>query len=412
MAEHTDRFERRPLGEIESAGSRQLWARSSVELTDDAVVVGQWDGTVTAFDRGSLAPRWELTHPGRPASLAVVDDALVVGGRGEDGTVAAYALASGDRRWILDAATDVGRPATDRLFDLPSVLAFAVDAEAGTLYAAARRYERDGDQRRWHSVVYALESDGAVRWRYETDASPIALSLADERDRLAVGYNRCAGGHNDGVVVLDAATGEPDWTWDPGTDGDRRVGDVSFADGALAVASHGDKRGYVLEADGTERWGVDLAIETDVGDETLYAYPNHVYANDGRVAFVTGNTYPVDGRATASHHPNEHRIAAFDADGDSLWDASVRGFVHELATEGDAIVAPCAQNFRVRDPRTHALRRFDLAAGEDGQHRIDGIVTAAAVDDDLIAEIEAPVEYHDEGRRHGEYAVLVGTCFA
>ncbi|NKE35234.1 PQQ-binding-like beta-propeller repeat protein [Natronococcus sp. JC468] len=409
MAERRRTVER-PLGEIDPAGSRQLWTRSSVELTDDLVVTGRWNGTVTAFDRESLAPRWEVDEPERAVSLAVADGALVVGERGENGTVAAYSLESGTRRWSLDTAADVGAPATDRLFALPYVLSLATDDD-GRVYAATRRYERDGEDRRWHGAVYGLDRDGTVRWRYETDASPTALSLDDERDRLAVGYNRCPGAHDRGVVVLDSRTGEPDWTWDSGTDGDRRVGDVSFAGGRLAVASHGDKRGYVLEADGTERWGVDLAVETDIDGETLYAYPNHACANDGHVAFVTGSTYAVGRRETASRHPNEHRIVAFGVNGDPQWDAPVRGFVRELATRDGAVVAPCAQNFRVRNPETHALRWFDLETGESGERPLEGIATAAAVDDERIVAIEEPVAYHDEGRVRGEYALIVEPRF-
>jgi hypothetical protein len=412
MAERTHRFDRRSLGEIDSAGSRQMWTRSSVELTDRAVVAGRWDGRVTAFDRESLDPRWEVDHPESAVSLAVAGDTLVVGGRGESGTVAGYSLESGSRRWSIDTAADIGTPAADQLFFRPYVIALEVDDDTEMLYAAARRYERDGDDRRWQSSVYGLGPDGTVRWRYETDASPIGLSLDGERSRLAVGYNRCPGTHDYGVVVLDATTGEPEWMWDPGTDGDRRVGDVSFTGERLAVASHGDKRGYLLEEGGAERWCAALGVETYVDGETLYAYPNHVYTNGGRVAFVTGNTYAVESRETSSRHPNEHRIAAFGTDGEQLWDGSVQGFVHELAARGNAIVAPCAQNFRVRDPETHALRWFDLETGKKGERHVDGIPTAAAIDTERIALIEEPVRYHDDRRVRGEYAVTIGSRFA
>ncbi|OIB56972.1 PQQ-binding-like beta-propeller repeat protein [Natrialba sp. SSL1] len=411
MAERTHRFDRHPLGEIDSAGSRQMWTRSSVEFADNVAIAGQWNGTVTAFDTESLDPRWEVDHPESAVSLAVAGETLIVGGRGEDGVIAGYALESGERRWTVDAAAHVGTPTSDRLFSMPYVLAIEADDDGETLYAAARRYERDGDERRWQSAIYGIEPDGAVRWRYETDASPIALSLDSDRDRLAVGYNRCTGTHDCGVSVLDSETGNSEWMWDPETDGDRRVGDVSFTGEHLAVASHGDKRGYLLEEGGTERWTVDLAVETDVDGETLYAYPNHTYANDGYVAFVTGNTYAVDSRETSSRHPNEHRIAAFDIDGEPLWDASVRGFVTELAARGRTVVAPCAQNFRVRDSETHALRWFDLKNGAQGKRNATGIATAAAIDSERIAVIEEPVEYHDEQRVHGEYALGIGSHF-
>ena len=411
--EHERSLRRRPLGEIEPARSRHMWTRSAVATTGDLVVTGEWDGTVTARRSDSLEPRWTVTHPDHAVGIATLESdetagsagAVVVAGRGEAGSIAVYDAETGEQRWQYDTATDVGAAVKDSVFYLPYVV--SLETDGNRLYAAARRYERDGEHRQWHSTVYAFDTDGSVRWTYETDASPIAIDLDAGGDCLAVGYNRCMGDHDNGLVVLETETGNLEWTWDPGTEGDRRVGDVSFNGDTLAVSSHGDKRGYLLGSGGAERWAVDLATETEIDDETLYAYPNHVYANDGRVAFVTGNTYALERRETESRHPNEHRIATFDADGDLLWDTQVRGFVHGLATDGDTLVTPCAQNFRVRDPETHAVRWFDLESGPRGTERLEGVATAAAVDGETIATIEEPVKYHDEGDRRGEYALCV-----
>ncbi|MBZ6493591.1 PQQ-binding-like beta-propeller repeat protein [Natrinema longum] len=407
-----------PLGEIETARSRHMWTRSAVEVAESGnlVVTGEWDGTVTARDADSLEARWTVEHPDHAVGIASLeggssddgDETIVVAGRGESGTIAAYDAATGDRRWRYDTVEDLGEAVKDTVFYLPYVVALESGAD-GRLYAAARRYERDGEIRRWHSTVYAFAADGSVRWTAETDASPIALDLDADGERLAVGYNRCMGDHDTGLVVLEAASGDPLWSWDPGTEGDRRVGDVSFDGESIAVSSHGDKRGYLLGPGGAERWRVDLAVETELEDETLYAYPNHAYADDGRVAFVTGNTYAVESRETERRHPNEHRIAAFDADGALLWDDEVRGFVHGLAADGGRLVAPCAQNFRVRDPDTHAVRWFDLESGASATERLDGIATAAAVEGETVAAIEEPVAYHDEGETRGEYALRVGS---
>ena len=413
--EHERSLRRRPLGEIEPARSRHMWTRSAVATTGDLVVTGEWDGTVTAREADSLEPRWTVTHPDHAVGITTLSDdktaasagAVVVAGRGEAGAIAVYDAETGEQRWQYDTAADIGTAVKDSVFYLPYVVSLETDGDR--LYAAARRYERDGEHRQWHSTVYAFDPDGSVRWTYETDASPIAIDLDADGDRLAVGYNRCMGDHDNGLVVLEANTGDLEWTWDPGTDGDRRVGDVSFDGDVIAVSSHGDKRGYLLGSGGAERWAVDLATETEADGETLYAYPNHVYANDGRVAFVTGNTYALERRETEGRHPNEHRIATFDADGGLLWDAQVRGFVHGLATDGDTLVTPCAQNFRVRDPETHAVRWFDLESGPHGTERLEGVATAAAVDGETIAAIEEPVEYHDEGDRRGEYALRVGS---
>ncbi|MFC4437222.1 MULTISPECIES: outer membrane protein assembly factor BamB family protein [Natrialbaceae] len=410
-------FRRHPLGEIESARSRHMWTRSAVHATDDAVVTGQWNGSVTSFDANSLEPRWSVEHPDHPVGIATIgngddgsEDTVVVAGRGETGSIAALDFETGETRWRYEAAEDVGTPVKDSVFYLPYVVALETDggADDDRLYAAARRYERDGETRRWYSTVLAFDADGTVRWRYETDASPIALDLSDDGERLAVGYNRCMGEHDNGLVVLEADTGDLAWTWDPGTEGDRRVGDVSFDGDSIAVSSHGDKRGYLLGPGGAERWAVDLAVKTEIDGETLYAYPNHAYANDGRVVFVTGNTYAEGSRETESRHPNEHRIAAFDDGGDVLWDAAAEGFVHELATDGATVVAPCAQNFRVRNPDAHAIRWFDLEDGTVGRKRLEGIATGASVDGGTVAAIEEPVAYHDGDVTHGEYAVVLG----
>nr|WP_049904288.1 PQQ-binding-like beta-propeller repeat protein [Natrialba asiatica] len=407
MAERTHGSRRVPLGEIDSSRSRHMWTRSSVHLTADLVIAGQWDGRLTAFDRDrdSLDPRWGVTHPGHPVTLGSLEDELVVGSRGEDGTIAAYDLATGERRWAYETATDIGPPAKDGIFALPYVVALETDPDRGAVYAAARRYERDGADRRWHSTVFAFDADGRVRWRYETDASPIAIDVNEAGDRLAVGYNRCMGSHDVGLVVLDTDSGETRWDWDPGTDGDRRVGDVSFDGPHLAVASHGDKRGYLLGPGGEERWRLDLAVETELGDETLYAYPNHASALDGRVAFATGNTYAKQSRDTDSLHPNEHQLTVVDAAGDPLWTASLDGFAHELTTAGDTLVVPCAQHFRTRDSAAHGVRRFDAENGPLEDVPTDGIATAVAADERTIVAIEEPVAYHDETQVRGEYAL-------
>ncbi|ELY89711.1 outer membrane protein assembly factor BamB family protein [Natrinema altunense] len=405
-----------PLGEIEPARSRHMWTRSAVGFAaaGDLVVTAEWDGTVTARDVDSLETRWSTAHPDHAVGIASLpeSDMIVVAGRGRTGTIAAYDAETGDRQWRYDTADDVGEAVKDTVFYLPYVVACETGTDAKgneRVYAAARRYERDGENRRWHSTVYAFDPDGAIRWTYETDASPIALDLDADGERLAVGYNRCLGDHDTGLVVLDPESGDLEWTWDPGTEGDRRVGDVSFDGDAIAVSSHGDKRGYLLGPGGAERWRVDLAVETEIDGERLYAYPNHAYADDGRVAFVTGNTYAIESRETEHRHPNEHRVAAFDADGDPLWDDDVRGFVHGLAADGGRLVAPCAQNFRVRDPDTHAVRWFDFESGASATEHLDGIATAAAVEDGTVAAIEEPVAYHDDGETRGEYALRVGS---
>jgi len=370
-AERTVDFRRVPLGQIETARSRHMWTRSAVHVAESGglVVTGTWDGTVTARDADTLEARWTVDHPDHAVGIASLEaaidegaDTIVVAGRGEMGTIAAYDAETGDRRWRYDTADDVGEAVKETVFYLPYVVALETGTDSDGnewLYAAARRYERDGETRRWHSTVYAFDADGSVRWTYETDASPIALDLDSSGERLAVGYNRCMGEHDTGlVVVLEADSGDLAWTWDPGTDGDRRVGDVSVDGDSIAVSrvtatNAATCSGLAVLSAGTST----SPSRPKLRGETLYAYPNHAYANDGRVAFVTGNTYAaVESRETESRHPNEHRIAAFDADGDLVWDDEVRGFVHGLAADDGRLVTPAhrTSGFAIRIPTPFA----------------------------------------------------------
>ena len=396
------------LGTVDPGGSRHRGRRSAVTLTAEAIVVGTAEGTVRAFDRETVEESWDHgDSDGCVVSTAPLPEGVVVGDRGPSGTVRVFDD-EGELRWRYDTARDVGDPQKDTRFFLP----FVVDAVAGEdrLYVASRRYERRGDrpegeQRQFRSVVYAFERDGCLAWRYETDASPISLDVGE--DRLAVAYNRCTGEHQSGLVVLDTGDGTERWTWDPGNDEQRRVGDVSLRPGGAVVTSHGDYRGYALDSTGAVRWTADLATPTDIEGETVYAYPNHVHAAVDGVLFVTGNTYPEDGRETEVLHPDEHRAVAYSLDGDRRWDASVGGFATGIDADGSTIAVPGAQNFRRRDSDTHGCRLFDLQDGHLQTARTDGVVTAAAVDDRTVAAVEEPVVYHDEGTQRGRYALHV-----
>jgi outer membrane protein assembly factor BamB len=390
------------LGEVEPARSRHAGRRSAVALTDDAVVTGTASGDLVAHDRTTLAERWTAQVDGDDASVVAAeafDDSVVVGERGPDGRIRCYDAATGERRWSYATAADVGDPAKNSRFFLPFIV--AIESHRGRLYVGSRRYERADGERSFQSVVYAFEPDGDVAWTYETDASPITLDCHD--DRVGVAFNRCTGTHQRGLVVLDADSGAERWSWDPGSDGQRRAGDVSLVPDGAVVASHGDYRGYRLRDGGTEEWAVDLATTEEVGEETLYAYPNHVHAGKSGVVFVTGNTYAQESRETESLHPNEHTAFGYTHDGAVAWTESVGGFASELGTTDETVVVPSAQHFRVRDAGDHGFSVFDVADGHVETVGIDGVVTAVDADADTTAAVEEPVVYHDEGTEHGAY---------
>jgi outer membrane protein assembly factor BamB len=387
------------LGGVDACGSRQAGRRSGVTLTERGPVVGLADGGVEAFASDGDR-RWSAGGSGSAITLVPFDGGVLVGERSARGGI--RLLSGGEERWRRDAADDLGGPTEETRFFLPMVVDAAV--ADGTAYVAARRYERRDGDRRFESSVYALAPDGTVRWRHDADASPV--SLAPFEGGVAIAYNRCPGAHDDGLVVLDG-DGAVRWAWDPDRDGTRRVGDVAAAGGDLVVASHADHRGYRL-AGGNVVWRVDLGTPTPGGDEA-YTYPNHVHATGSGVVFLTGNTFPKEGRETDERHPNEQSAFGYGPDGEERWRVDVSGFCHEVATDGDRLLAPVAQHFRDRDPSVHGFRLLDVSAGLVETGSTPGVLTAAALDGDRRALIEEPVRYHDEGTVRGTYALLVRT---
>ena len=398
---------RRSLGRLDPARSRHNWARSAVTVAAGTVIVGGPEGRVTAFGSDSAAVgRWAGdSGPGYAVSLAAAGDRVAVGTRGADATVSLRSSRTGERRWTHPAADEVGSAADGSLLAQPHVVAVDTGVGAGATagddvtVAAIRRYERSGGDRSWSSVVLGVDPDGTVRWRHAADASPVALDT--DAGRVAVAYNRRPGG-GDGLVVLDVATGDRLLSWDPDGSGDRRVGDVTFADGHIAVASHADKRGYYLDPDGTERWRVDLGTPQSVGAETVYTYPTHVCAADGTVAFVTGNTFADDTRDPDARHPHEHTVTAVDA-GDVAWTCGIGGFARDASVSGSLIAVPSAQHFRQRDADTHAVHVLDARDGRLTERSVSGIASSVAIDDGTLAVVEEPVAYHDEDATRGAH---------
>jgi outer membrane protein assembly factor BamB len=385
------------LGDLDPCGSRQAGRRSGLALIDGGPVVGLADGSVRAFDDAG-EERWRVDGEGSAITLAPFADGVLVGERSTRGAI--RFLVDGEERWRYEAVDDVGAPAKDTRFFLPMVVDAAVSD--GTAYVAARRYERR-DGRHFESAVYALAPDGELRWRYDADASPVSLAPFD--GGVAVAYNRCPSDHDDGLVVLDAE-GAARWTWDPDRSATRRIGDVAAPGDGLVVASHADYRGYRL-LDGEAVWRVDLGRPEPEGDE-VYTYPNHVAAGESGVVFVTGNSFPRSGRETDERHPNEQSAFGYTAGGERRWRAPVGGFCHEIATDGDRVLAPVAQHFRDRNRAVHGVRLFDAADGLRHARDTEGVCTAAALGGDRTAVVEEPVRYHDgDGTALGAYALVI-----
>ena len=398
---------RRPLDGIDPARSRHNWARTAAAIDGGTILVGGPDGRVTAFDSdpdSALEDRWTAgVGSGYAVSLAATDRWVVVGTRGPEAGIAVRSLPTGETRWTHPATDEVDTAAGDSLFEQPHVVDVAVAGGADdTVVAAIGRYERAGKEALRSSTVLGFAPNGTVRWRRAAAASPAAVDTHD--GRVAVAYNRRSVG--DGLLVLDAATGDELVSWDPNSPGDRRVGDAAFVGGAIAVASHADKRGYLLDPDGTEQWRVDLGVPRSVGGETVYTYPTHVCAADDTPVFVTGNTFAESTRDPDARHPGEHTVTAV-AGGEVAWTHRIDGFARDVSTSGSQVVVPSAQHFRRRDADTHAVHVLDARRGHLDSRSIPGIAATAAIADGTLAAVEVPVEYHDEGVERGAHRLHV-----
>jgi len=399
------------LGDVEPRGTRQQWRRSAVFADEqwDLAAVGTADGGVIGFDLPTGEERFRTPAGDRVVALSRAGDDLIAGTRGADGWIRGLDPETGECRWSVRSADEIGEAAAETLFAQPFVVSLAPDdGQDGRVYAAARRYERrqgsDGSDRHFESVVYAIDR-GEIAWRHRADASAIALSA--DADRVAVGYNRCPGTHQDGLVVLDPATGQERWTWDPEGDGQRRIGDVAVSDHGVAVASHADYRGVLVD-DGEPRWRVDLGRPVDDGEQTIYAYPTQVTTLDDGFAFITGNTFPEQGRETDRRHPDEHTMFVLDAAGSRLRSDRIGGWVSELAGDRDRLLVPCGQHFRDRDPVVHGLYETTPTKSE---RRLDagGPITAVDATDDGFVALEEPIAFHDEATDgRGRYRLHFG----
>lgn len=243
---------------IELATGTERWAAdttgfvgSSPMLAGDLVIVGDDHGTVQAFAAKDGTSAWTASVDGAVSgSPAPVGDDLIVATMGRH----AYRLdaATGTTVWSVD----VGGP-TSR----------SVTADADTAYLPVET-----------EIVAVALDDGTIRWRTTVAASGSAGTPSVAGD-LLYGATAIDGEPADnGVVVLDKATGTERWRYHSPTDA--QVYTPSIADGRAFIVGH-DREVRALDATtGSPIWTATFdhdveALPAVVGD-TVYAV-----ANDG-----------------------------------------------------------------------------------------------------------------------------------
>ncbi|MFC6954955.1 PQQ-binding-like beta-propeller repeat protein [Halorubellus litoreus] len=290
------RYERAPIddGGHDGEGLGDLFGDGGVRTSLEAPTVAH--GTVYVGHAGSNGPgvyaidaqsgreQWTGLVDRRVESTpAVVDDAVLVGD--DDGTLSALAAADGDPRWRFETAGGAcSTPATDG--ETAYVLAegthlHAVDATDGT---ERWRVDLDGGGGSaggrappavrgntvyvcpGGSAVLALDAtDGTERWRADVADATAATA--------AVGPRRVFVGLDDGDVrALDAADGSVQWTRTVGDHG--RVFPAVVGDHVVAGNATGTVH-CLRPSDGTEEWrtsvGDPLESMPVVADGTVYA---------------------------------------------------------------------------------------------------------------------------------------------
>lgn len=207
---------------------------------------------------------WETQGLDYPESPPTVADGALVAGVGTEGhspgggRVVAVDLADGDVRWSA--------PVDSAVWGAPAVA-------DGVVYAAQRADTGSSVE----AALYALDlADGGELWRRGLGADPrfdpVDAPVADgDRVYLSTGTGP--------LVAFDAASGDPEWTYDP----PRGVqGSPALADGVCYVV---DLRGRLVALDaatGERTWSDDVG--TAYGGPAVCGGDVHAVATDGTLA--------------------------------------------------------------------------------------------------------------------------------
>jgi outer membrane protein assembly factor BamB/class 3 adenylate cyclase len=223
------------LDAIDVATGQERWSlelgpslSAAPAVANGTLYVTSTDGILHAIDIASHQERWHVGGLSATAVPAVVGDGVYAGFAG--GQYAALAAADGKERWHVDITGGGERAAIS----------------GGTAYVAG-----EGTQ-----TLYAVSLDSAsIRWTYEATGTRIITPAVSEGTVYLVTVAAAGGGSN--LVALDAASGQPRWSFGPPDRGSL----ATLAVGTNLVYTSGDAlEGTNLfaidKATGHQRWSV------------------------------------------------------------------------------------------------------------------------------------------------------------
>lgn len=218
---------------------------------------------------------------------------------------------------------------TDNIYGEPAV------GSDGTIYIGS-----------WDTYVYAVNSDGSLKWKYQTDGSiaPLASpTLSNDGNTVYVGSgdrNKTEGG----TLYALNSNGTLQWKKE-NLDGGRVSGAVVGSDGVIYATGSG--RVYAFDENGNKRWESDKDTASSLApslssDGTLY-----VGTSDGKVYAITAATgktkwsYQTGPNPDSTGNQNDPQYGVLativiGADG-VIYVGAMDGVVHALNTDGSVL---------------------------------------------------------------------------
>lgn len=397
--------------------------KGSVKFSPDGrlLAIGSQGGYVRILDMhaGEIIFEKRISE-GMISDLAFSQDGkyLFVGERSPDAFLYSFEVISGNEKWRLRAADDLGT-------DIKGNIYTSLNVAGDKVFFTASRVSKGADGKYYYkSKVYALNNEGKLLWSFpDNDIMDSGISSQNTaiQNYFVFGTSSVTPGkkYKEGTIyVLDAENGTIHWNYTispllPYFDS-VIVSSVTLSEsGKTAVAVDG--RAFLYE-NNTRLWQLNISTPIVVSSIPVVGSVNRAYFIKDSVIFSIGSTYvpskikkkaPID-------HPNSNSIAAYDLNGSLLWKWRLEGYSPELALSQRFLVVPIAQNTVTVNPDVHGIYVFDLEQKGSATSKLayiyqtKGIVIASDIskDEKYIAAVEAPVRLED-GSTLGEYRLHV-----